>query len=107
MTKKKDKKTKIKREDIPLHKAVYPLRYGTMVSAVVWDEHAIIMGIVVKSTSTVERFLETVEMVHHKYVIRTLSGEEFDVSEEDIYIGEDGLFNFIINELKCHNNVEE
>lgn len=107
MTKKKDKKVKIKRGDIPLHKAIYPLRRGTIVGAIAWNDRAIIIGSIVKSTSTVEYLADTIEIVTHEYVIRTLNEQEFTISEEDVFVGSDALFNFILDEIKSHNYVEE
>lgn len=107
MTKKKDKKVKIKQKDIPLHKAVYPLRVGTRVCAIIWDEETFIVGKIVKSYSSVEHDGDGVEKIIHGYLIETGNGDTFMVPEEWIYHSGFSLVDFIISEIDSHGGAEE
>ena len=104
MTKKKSKK--IKQKDIPLQKAIYPLRTGTLVSAVVWNERTFITGKIVKSISEVERFELSegfTDFTSHEYVIETGNGEKYNVIEDYVFVEAEDFPNFIISEIKSHN----
>jgi hypothetical protein len=78
------KKIKIKTKDIPATKAVYPIRCGTIVNAIVWLDHVFIAG---KVTQTYSITQLDEPGAQHWYDIEIANGEIYEmILEDDVFI---------------------
>lgn len=84
MTKKKDKKGKIKLSDFPVRKAIYALRCGLEVFAIDWEGRGFIKGTVVATTSMT---LLNEPGSESFYDIEISNGEVYEmIHEDDVFL---------------------
>lgn len=104
MTKKKTKKVSIKEIDIPRTRAIYPIRCGTMVNAIVWLDRTFIKGKVVGTYSVT--FLNE-PGANHYYDIEIANGETYEmISEEDVFITKTELKEMVEAHLSVSTEVD-
>lgn len=101
MTKKKDKITKV---SPPVTKAIYPIRCGTIVHAIVWLEQTFITGKVIQTYSTT---MLNVAGSDHYYDIETANGEVYEtINENNVFITKKELKEMVEVHLTLSSEVE-